>query len=130
MPNLNRVFLMGNITRDPELKHTPKGTAVASFGLAINRNFTVEGEKREETTFVDIEAWGRTAEVICEYFKKGKPIFIEGRLKLDQWEKDGQKRSKLSVTVDSFEFVSDGKKSDAPVKSASHAQDSGDDAPL
>ena len=101
-------MLMGNLTRDPELKFTPKGTAIAAFGIAINRTFKPEGgEKREEVTFIDLEAWGRTAEVIAEYFKKGKPIYIEGRLKLDSWDDKttGKKMSKLKVTVDSFEFL-------------------------
>jgi single-strand DNA-binding protein len=109
MPNLNKVLLMGNLTRDPEIKYTPKGTAIANFGIAVNRVFTSGegGEKREEVTFIDIEAWGRTAEVIGEYFKKGKPIFIEGRLKLDQWDdkQTGKKMSKLRVVADSFEFL-------------------------
>ena len=108
MPNLNKVMLMGNLTRDPEIKYTPKGTAIANFGIAINRVFTPEGgEKREEVTFIDLEAWGRTAEVIGEYFKKGKPIFIEGRLKLDSWDDKttGKKMSKLRVVVESFEFL-------------------------
>ena len=108
MPNLNKVMLMGNLTRDPEIKYTPKGTAIANFGLAVNRNYTTEGgEKREEVTFIDLEAFGRTAEVIGEYFKKGRPIFIEGRLKLDSWDdkQTGQKKSKLRVIVDSFEFL-------------------------
>lgn len=108
MPNLNRVMLMGNITRDIELKFTPKGTAIASFAIAINRNYTLEGgEKREEVTFIDLEAFARTAEVIGEFFKKGKPIYVEGRLKLDTWEDktSGQKRSRLKVIVDSFEFI-------------------------
>ena len=108
MPNLNKVMLMGNLTRDPEIKYTPKGTAIANFGIAINRVFTPEGgEKREEVTFIDLEAFGRTAEIIGEYFKKGRPIFIEGRLKLDQWDDKttGKKMSKLRVVVDSFEFL-------------------------
>ena len=108
MPNLNKVMLMGNLTRDPEIKYTPKGTAIANFGIAINRVFTPEGgERREEVTFIDLEAFGRTAEVIGEYFKKGRPIFIEGRLKLDQWDDKttGKKQSKLRVVVESFEFL-------------------------
>lgn len=108
MPNLNKVMLMGNLTRDPEIKYTPKGTAIANFGMAINRNYSTEGgEKREEVTFIDIEAFGRTAEIIGEYFKKGRPIFIEGRLKLDTWDdkQTGQKKSKLRVVADSFEFL-------------------------
>lgn len=107
MPNYNKVLLMGNITRDIELKHTANSQAVATIGLAVNRRYkTKEGEDREDTTFVDCEAWGRTAEVIHQYFGKGKPIFIEGRLKLDQWEdKEGKKQSKLRVVIEGFEFV-------------------------
>lgn len=107
MPNYNKVLLMGNITRDIELKHTPSNQAVATIGLAVNRRYkTKEGEDREDVTFVDCEAWGRTAEVIHQYFGKGKPIFVEGRLKLDQWEdKDGKKQSKLRVVIEGFEFV-------------------------
>ncbi len=108
MPNLNKVMLMGNLTRDPEIKYTPKGTAIASFGLAVNRNYTTEGgEKREEVTFIDIDAFGRTAEIIGEYFKKGRPIYVEGRLKLDTWDdkQTGLKKSKLRVVADSFEFL-------------------------
>ena len=108
MPNLNKVMLMGNLTRDPEIKYTPKGTAIANFGIAVNRTYTPEGgEKREEVTFIDLEAFGRTAEIIGEYFKKGRPIFIEGRLKLDQWDDKttGKKMSKLRVVVDTFEVL-------------------------
>ncbi len=108
MPNLNKVMLMGNLTRDPEVKFTQKGTAIASFGIAVNRTYKPEGgEKREEVTFVDLTAFGRTAEVIGEYFTKGKPIFIEGRLQLDQWDDKttGKKMTKLKVVVDSFEFL-------------------------
>lgn len=107
MANFNRVFLMGNLTRDPQLKFLPSQTPVAEFGLAINRRFTVNNEQREETTFVDCAAFGRTAEVINQYFTKGKPIFVEGRLKYDQWEdkQGGGKRSKMSVVIENFQFV-------------------------
>jgi len=108
MANYNKVFLMGNLTRDPELRYTPKGQAVAKLGLAINRRYTTEtGEQREETTFVDIDAWGKQAEVISQYCKKGKPLFVEGRLKLDQWDDKttGQKRSALRVVLDGFQFI-------------------------
>lgn len=108
MPNLNKVQLMGNLTRDPETKYTPKGTCVISFALAINRRYTTEsGEKREETTFVDIEAYGRVAETIAEYVKKGDPLYVEGRLKLDQWDdkQTGQKRSRMKVITDAFQFL-------------------------
>ncbi len=108
MPNLNKVQLMGNMTRDPEVRYTPKGTAVTDVGLAINRNFTLDdGERREETTFVDITFWGRQAEVIGEYMKKGRPLYVEGRLQLDQWEDktSGQQRSRLKVIGDNFQFL-------------------------
>ena len=103
----NKVLLMGNLTRDVELKHTPNNQAVAEIGLAVNRRFkTRDGENREETTFVDCEAWGRTAEIMSQYLAKGRPVFVEGRLKLDQWQdKDGNNRSKLRVVVESFQFV-------------------------
>lgn len=99
---------MGNLTRDPEIKYTPKGTAIAVFGLATNRSYTLEsGEKREEVTFVDCEAYARIAEVIGEYCKKGKPIFVEGRLKLDTWDDktSGQKRSKMKVIVEVMQLL-------------------------
>lgn len=108
MPNLNKVMLMGNLTRDPEMRYTPKGTAVAKFGLAINRKWKSEdGEKREEVTFVDITCFGKTAETVGQYFKKGKPMFIEGRLNLEQWEdkQTNQKRQKLGVIMESFQFI-------------------------
>ncbi len=107
MPNLNRVFLMGNLTRDPELRYTPNNTAIAKLGLAVNRRWrNQQGEDQEETTFVDCEAWGRTAEVLNQYLRKGRPVFIEGRLKLDQWQdKEGNNRSKLHVVVESFQFI-------------------------
>ena len=107
MANYNKVLLMGNLTRDIELKHIPSGMAVANIGLAVNRRYkSKEGENREETTFVDCEAWGRTAEVMQQYLAKGRPVFIEGRLKLDTWQdKDGSNRSKLKVVVESFEFI-------------------------
>ena len=108
MPNLNKVMLMGNLTRDPEIKYTPKGMAIAHFGIAVNRVWSNEaGEKQEEVTFIDIEMFGRKAEVVGEYFKKGKPIYVEGRLKLDSWDDKatGQKKSKLKVVGETFEFL-------------------------
>lgn len=108
MANLNRVMLIGNLTRDPEIKYTPKGTAIAAFGLAVNRNYSTEtGEKREEVTFVDLEAYGRVAEIIGEYCKKGRPLFVEGRLKLDTWDdkQSGQKRSKMKVVVENMQLL-------------------------
>ena len=107
MANLNKVFLMGNLTRDPELRYTPQGTAVGEFGLAINRQWKgPNGEKKEEVCFVDCQAWARGAEIISEYCKKGSSLFVEGRLKLDSWEgKDGQKRSRMRVVVENFQFL-------------------------
>jgi single-strand DNA-binding protein len=108
MANFNKVLLMGNLTRDPEVRYTPKGTAIATIGLAINRVWTTEsGEKKEEVTFVDVDVWGRQAETIGQYMSKGRPIFIEGRLKLDQWDdkESGQKRSKMKVVCESFQFL-------------------------
>ncbi len=100
MASFNKVILLGNLTRDPEVRYTPKGSAVTDLGLAVNRIYTTEeGEKREEVTFVDVTFWGRTAEIAGEYLKKGRPVFIEGRLQLDTWDdkQSGQKRSKLKV---------------------------------
>lgn len=108
MANLNRVLLIGNLTRDPELRVTPKGTAICQFGLAVNRSFKDgAGQVREETTFVDVEAWGRQGEVISKYCSKGRALFVEGRLKLDQWEDKttGQKRSRMSVVLENFQFI-------------------------
>ena len=107
MGNFNKVYLMGNLTRDVELKSIQGGSTVARIGLAVNRNFTTQsGEKREEVCFVDCEAWGRTGETMAKYLSKGRPVFIEGRLKLDQWEdKEGNKQSKLRVVVEGFQFV-------------------------
>ena len=108
MANFNKVILAGNLTRDPELRYTPKGTAIAKFGLAINRNWTGEdGQKREEVTFVDVDAFGKQAEVIAKFCGKGSGILVEGRLKLDQWEdkKTGEKRSRLGVVLENFTFL-------------------------
>lgn len=108
MPSYNRVLLMGHLTRDPIQKTLPGNTALAEFGIACNRKFkTAGGEDKEEVLFVDCAAFGRTAEVIAQYFTKGKPIFVEGRLKLDSWQdkNGGGKRSKISVVVESFQFV-------------------------
>ena len=110
MANVNKVILIGNLTRDVELKQLPSGNPVAQIGLAINREWKdKDGEKKEEVTFVDCEAWGKTAEIMAKYLAKGKPVFIDGRLKLDSWEKDGEKRSKIKVVVESFQFLGSGK---------------------
>ena len=111
MANYNKVFLMGNLTRDPELRMTPRGTAVAQLGLAINRKFKDEsGNEREETTFVDVDVFGRQAETLSKYVKKGRPLFVEGRLKLDQWEDKNtkEKKSRLKVILESFQFIDSG----------------------
>lgn len=106
MASFNRVILLGNLTRDIELKYTPGRTAVTEVGLAVNdRRKTATGEWVEETTFVDVTMWGRTAEVASEYLSKGSPVLIEGRLKLDTWETDGQKRSKLRVVCERMQMV-------------------------
>ena len=110
MPSLNKVFLMGNHTLDPELRVTPKGTPICQFGLAINRQFKMEsGESREEVIFVDIEAWGKQGETIAKYCTKGRPLFVEGRLKLDQWEDKNtkEKRSRMRVVLEQFQFLGD-----------------------
>lgn len=108
MASFNKVILAGHLTRDPELRHTPKGTAVVKIGLAINRTWTTEsGEKKEDVTFVDVEAWGRQGEVIAQYMKKGRPLLVEGRLKFEQWEdkNTGAKQSRLKVVLESFSFI-------------------------
>ena len=143
MASFNKVMLLGNLTRDPEVKYTPKGSAVADIGLAVNRTYTTDGgEKREETTFVDVTMWGRQAEIAGEYLKKGRPLFVEGRLQLDTWDdkQTGQKRSKLRVVCENFQMLGSrdsggegggggGRSSGGgkPSKSAPAAEDSADD---
>ncbi len=106
MANFNKVYLMGNLTRDPELKYTQGGMAIVEFGLAMNRKYRKQNnEMVEETTFVDIEGWGKQAETFSQYMSKGRPAFVEGRLKLDTWESNGQKRSKLRVVMENFQFI-------------------------
>jgi single-strand DNA-binding protein len=112
--SFNKTILMGNLTRDPEMRSLPSGQTVTNFGLAVSESWTdkASGEKREEVCFVDVDAWGRQGEVVLEYFSKGKPILIEGKLKFRTWEADdGTKRSKHSVTLDRFSFV--GSKNDS-----------------
>ncbi len=113
--NFNKVILAGNLTRDPELRYTPKGLAIAKIGLAINRKWRNEaGEMKDETTFVDVDAFGKTAETIGQYLKKGRPILIEGRLRYETWDDKttGAKRSKLGVVMDSFQFIDSGNRGD------------------
>ena len=129
MANLNKVMLMGNITRDLELKYLPSQTALCDFGIAVNRTWTApDGVKKEEVTFVDCTCFGKTAEILAKYKKKGDPLFIEGRLKLDQWEaQDGTKRSKLKVVVENFQFLNrgTGQYGGAPGGGAAPAQQGG-----
>jgi single-strand DNA-binding protein len=111
MANYNKVLLMGNLTRDPQLRYTPNKQAVCDFGLAINRKWKgTDGQMHEEVCFVDCTAWGRTAENLSKYVSKGRPLFIEGRLHFSSWDgPDGKKRSKLDVVIDRFEFIDSGK---------------------
>lgn len=107
MSSFNKVYLLGNLTRDPEPRDLPSGTKLASFGLAVNRSYRkADGEEVEETSFVDIDAFGRTAENILKYCKKGDPLMVEGRLRFQSWETDaGDKRNKLSVMLETFQFL-------------------------
>jgi single-strand DNA-binding protein len=111
MASFNKVILVGNLTRDPELRYTPKGMAIAKLGLAVNRTWRNEaGETKEEVTFVDVDVFGRTAENVGQYMRKGRPILIEGRLRLDQWDdkQTGQKRSRLGVVAETVQFLGSG----------------------
>lgn len=131
MPNFNQVILMGNVTRDPQLKHLPSQTVVVDFGLASSRKYrTAEGEDREEVCFVDCAAFGKQAEVLSKYLQKGKPLFIQGRLKYDTWEdkQGGGKRSKLSVIVENFQFIG-ARDGSGSFPGAAAEQDKRDDEP-
>jgi single-strand DNA-binding protein len=154
MASFNKVILLGNLTRDPEVRYTPKGSAVCDLGVAVNRVYTTDtGEKREEVTFVDVVLWSRLAEIAGEYLKKGRPIFIEGRLQLDTWDdkQSGQKRSKLRVIGETMQLLgsrpgggavpaeagdedrqarSGGKPSAPPAKSAAPAEPDDDEIPF
>jgi single-strand DNA-binding protein len=108
MASFNKVILLGNLTRDPEVRYTPKGSAVCDLGIAVNRQYTLDsGEKREEVTYVDVVLWARLAEIAGEYLRKGRPVFIEGRLQLDTWDdkQSGQKRSKLRVIGETMQLL-------------------------
>jgi single-strand DNA-binding protein len=108
MASFNKVILLGNLTRDPEVRYTPKGSAVCDLGIAVNRVYTTDsGEKREEVTYVDVVLWARLAEIAGEYLKKGRPVFIEGRLQMDSWDdkQTGQKRTKLRVVGESMQLL-------------------------
>ena len=129
MSSYNRVILMGNLTRDIQLKYTPSGTPVTEVGLAVNdRRKGPNGDWIDETTFVDVTFWGRTAEVASEYLSKGSPVFVEGRLKLDTWEKEGQKHSKLRVVCDRMQLIggrgdSGGSRGDSGSRSSAPARE-------
>ena len=106
MVSFNKVLLMGNLTRDPELSYTPQGTAVCKFGLAVNNSYvTATGERKEDPLFIDIVVWKKQAESCATFLKKGRPAFIEGSLRLDKWEKDGQKHSKMKVVANRVQFL-------------------------
>lgn len=126
MADLNKVMLIGNLTRDPEVRHTPKGTAVGDLSMAINQNYKAQdGQLREEVCYVDVVAWGRQAETCKEYLTKGSPIFVEGRLQLDQWEtKEGEKRSRLRVRAERIQFLGRGKQAGGSSSSSSASHDS------
>lgn len=123
MASFNKVILIGNLTRDPDLRVTNSGLSICKLGLAVNRNYTTkEGEAKDETTYVDIDAFGKQAEILSKYMQKGKPLMIEGRLKLDQWESnEGQKRSKLGVVLENFQFI--GGRDETNVKSPETIED-------
>jgi len=127
--SLNRVYLAGNLTRDPEVRYTPSGTAVADLNLAVNRVYTSGGEKREETCYVNVVVWGKQAENCGQYLGQGSPVLIEGRLQLDQWQTEqGEKRSRLRVVADRVQFLGRPRRSDfgeeAPARPAA-----GEEAP-
>ena len=152
MASFNKVILLGNLTRDPEVRYTPKGSAVCDLGIAVNRVYTTEGgERREEVTFVDVVLWARLAEIAGEYLKKGRPVFIEGRLQMDSWDdkQTGQKRTKLRVVGESMQLLggrpggaagdtpeedrtaaSGGGKTTAPPKSAKSVEPDDDEIPF
>ncbi len=109
MANFNKVLLMGNLTRDPEVRYTPSGMAVADLRLAVNRRYrTADGQEHDETCFVNVTVWAKQAENCGQYLKRGRPVFVEGRLKFDEWEKDGQKLNRLSVVAERVQFLGDG----------------------
>ena len=122
MASYNRVVLLGNLTRDPELRYIPSGMAVSDIGLAVNDRVKRNDQWVEEATFVDVTLWGRTAEIANEYLSKGSPVLIEGRLKLETWEKDGQKRSKLKVVGEKLQLIGSrgGSSGEGPNRSQSH----------
>ncbi|PYJ32717.1 MAG: single-stranded DNA-binding protein [Verrucomicrobia bacterium] len=147
MASFNKVILLGNLTRDPEVRYTPKGSAVCDLGIAVNRVYTTDsGEKREEVTYVDVVLWARLAEIAGEYLKKGRPVFIEGRLQMDSWDdkQTGQKRTKLRVVGESMQLLGgrpggagggaettgDNRQTSAPPKPPAAAQPDEDEIPF
>jgi single-strand DNA-binding protein len=131
MASLNKVFLIGNLTRVPELRYTPSGTAVADLRLAVNRNYTTQGgEKREDTCFLTVVVWGKQAETCREYLDKGSPILVEGRLQTRDWEaKDGQKRTVTEVVAERVQFMGRGRGATAPAAVPATGDSFGDEAP-
>lgn len=135
MPSFNKVILAGNLCGDPEVRYTPKGTPVSRVSIAVNRSWKGEdGQTREEVTFVNCDAWGRTGEAMAQYLRKGSGVIIEGRLREEKWEKDGVKHRQLKVVIESFSFTdkkTDGKPHPAPPpQTPIHQQDSDDDVPF
>ncbi len=135
MPNLNVCHLIGNLTRDPELRVTPKGTAICAFSIAVNRKWKDDGQQeREEVTYIDCEAWGKAGENIAKYVTKGRPLYVQGRLRLDQWEDKTtkEKRSRMKVVVEQFQFLGQGRDGDQQREAAPaprHANAAPADAP-
>jgi len=128
--SVNKVFLMGNLTRDPEMRALPRGMSVASFSLAVNEKYKDrDGNWVERANFIDCEIFGNRAEAFAKYLGKGSPVFVEGKLRFEQWEKDGQKRSKIKVVVDNFEFVG-GDKDASPKAVAGFTSPPNDDIPF
>jgi single-strand DNA-binding protein len=125
MANLNKVMLIGNLTRDPDVKVLQSGSTIAEFGLAINRSWVQDGVKKEEATFVDVVMFGKVGEIAGKWLKKGKPVYVEGRLKLEQWEKDGEKRSKLRVVGEMMQMLGS-----APEKGATKPTQDEDNTPF
>src|SRR5438445_4821409 len=118
MAGYNKVILIGNLTRDPELRYTAQGVAIAKIGLAVNRTWRTEsGETKEDVTFIDVDAFRKQAETLAQYLKKGSPLMVEGRLKLDQWDdkQTGQKRSRLGVVLEGFQFLGGGNRNEGGV---------------
>ena len=130
MASFNKVMLMGNLTRDPELRYTTNGSAVANFGLAMNRKYKVGDELKEEVCYVEITVWGRQGENCAEYLSKGRPAFVEGYLKFSTWESDGQKRNKLEVVANTVQFLGSrsGSQGDSPTGQAPMSDE--DDVPF